>query len=171
MIGRKPSPHSMSVAFTKVLRRYRCSPCRGPACPPASDAINFERECSISSVLRISSWVGYSNGRSGCVAVTRVLPGHLIRSRLPGSSCNSASRGNAPRAARSVSATLNQGANMKSGARDQIEGTAKEIKGRAKQKIARSTGDPQQSSEGKLDEAKGKFQKKTGEIKRDIMRG
>lgn len=59
---------------------------------------------------------------------------------------------------------------MKSGLRDQVEGTAKEIKGKAKQKLAAETGDPQKSVEGKVDEAAGKFQKKTGEIKRDVMR-
>ncbi|MGH7958615.1 MAG: CsbD family protein [Opitutaceae bacterium] len=59
---------------------------------------------------------------------------------------------------------------MKSGLRDKIEGTAKEAKGKAKQKVAEATGDPQKAGEGKIDEARGKFQKKTGEIKRDIMR-
>ena len=59
---------------------------------------------------------------------------------------------------------------MKSGLRDQIEGTAKEAKGIVKQKIARETGDPQTALKGKVDEAKGKFQRKTGEIKRDAMR-
>jgi uncharacterized protein YjbJ (UPF0337 family) len=59
---------------------------------------------------------------------------------------------------------------MKSGLRDKVEGTAKEAKGQVKQKAARHTGDPQMAADGKLDEAKGKFQKKTGEIKRDVMR-
>ena len=47
---------------------------------------------------------------------------------------------------------------------------AKEVKGAAKQKIARKTGNPQQAAEGSIDEAKGRLQKKTGEIKRDVMR-
>ena len=59
---------------------------------------------------------------------------------------------------------------MKSGLRDQVEGSVKETKGIAKQKLGKATGDPQQAKEGIVDEAKGKFQKKTGEIKRDVMR-
>lgn len=59
---------------------------------------------------------------------------------------------------------------MKSGVRDQIEGTAKDAKGAAKQKIGKAMGDPQTAAEGTLDRAKGKLQKKTGEIKRDAMR-
>ena len=59
---------------------------------------------------------------------------------------------------------------MKSGLRDQVEGAAKETKGVTKQKISKVTGDPQQTAEGAVEEAKGKFQKKTGEIKRDVMR-
>ena len=59
---------------------------------------------------------------------------------------------------------------MKSGLRDQIEGTAKEAKGVGKQKIAKMTGDPKQAMEGAKDEAKGKLQQKTGQIKRDVMR-
>ena len=63
-----------------------------------------------------------------------------------------------------------KGETMKSGLRDQAEGTAKEAKGKAKQKLAQVTGDPQKSAEGSVDEARGKFQKKTGEIKRDVLR-
>ena len=59
---------------------------------------------------------------------------------------------------------------MKSGVRDQVEGAAKEAKGAAKQKIAKATGNPQQSVEGAVDRAEGKFQQKTGQIKRDVMR-
>lgn len=59
---------------------------------------------------------------------------------------------------------------MKSGLRDQVEGSAKEAKGTAKQKVGKLTGDPKTSAEGRVDEAKGKFQKKTGEIKRDVTR-
>ena len=59
---------------------------------------------------------------------------------------------------------------MKSGLRDQIEGTAKEAKGVGKQKMAKMTGDPQQAAEGAKDQAKGKLQQKTGQIKRDVMR-
>jgi uncharacterized protein YjbJ (UPF0337 family) len=59
---------------------------------------------------------------------------------------------------------------MKSGVRDQVEGKAKEVKGSVKQKIAKATGNPQQGTEGSIDEARGRLQKKTGEIKRDIMR-
>ena len=59
---------------------------------------------------------------------------------------------------------------MKSGLRDQIEGKAKETNGVAKQKIARATGDPEKAAEGAVDEARGKLQKKTGQIKRDVMR-
>lgn len=59
---------------------------------------------------------------------------------------------------------------MKSGLRDQVEGTAKEAKGVAKQEIAKVTGNPQQAAEGKIEEVKGKFQQKTGEIKRDVVR-
>jgi uncharacterized protein YjbJ (UPF0337 family) len=59
---------------------------------------------------------------------------------------------------------------MKSGIRDQVEGTAKEVKGAAKQEVARRTGDPQKAVEGAADRAAGKFQKKTGQIKRDVMR-
>jgi uncharacterized protein YjbJ (UPF0337 family) len=59
---------------------------------------------------------------------------------------------------------------MKSGARDQAEGTARQAKGAAKKKIAKVTGDPKMAAEGSVDEAKGRFQKKTGEIKRDVMR-
>jgi uncharacterized protein YjbJ (UPF0337 family) len=59
---------------------------------------------------------------------------------------------------------------MKSGVRDQVEGKVKEMKGAAKQKIAKATGNPQQAAEGSIDEARGRLQKKTGEIKRDVMR-
>jgi uncharacterized protein YjbJ (UPF0337 family) len=59
---------------------------------------------------------------------------------------------------------------MKSGMRDQVEGAAKEAKGVAKQKVAKVTGDPQQAASGAVDEAKGNLQKKTGQIKRDVMR-
>ena len=59
---------------------------------------------------------------------------------------------------------------MKSGLRDQVEGTAKEAKGKAQQKIGRVTGDPQTAAKGEVNEAKGKLQKKTGEIKRDVMK-
>jgi uncharacterized protein YjbJ (UPF0337 family) len=59
---------------------------------------------------------------------------------------------------------------MKSGLRDQVEGTAKEIKGAVKQKIGRETGDIETTAKGKVDEAKGKLQRKTGEIKRDVLR-
>jgi uncharacterized protein YjbJ (UPF0337 family) len=59
---------------------------------------------------------------------------------------------------------------MKSGMRDQVEGTAKDAKGAAKQKLAKTTGDPAKHAEGTRDRVAGKFQKKTGEIKRDAMR-
>ncbi len=59
---------------------------------------------------------------------------------------------------------------MKSGMRDQVEGTAKEIKGEAKQKIAKVTGEPEQKVDGAIDRAEGRLQQKTGQIKRDVMR-
>lgn len=59
---------------------------------------------------------------------------------------------------------------MKSGLRDQVEGTAKAVKGVAKQKMSKMTGDPKQGASGVKDEAKGKLQQKTGQIKRDVMR-
>jgi uncharacterized protein YjbJ (UPF0337 family) len=59
---------------------------------------------------------------------------------------------------------------MKSGIRDQIEGTAKDLKGAAKQQWGKKTGDPAKAVEGSIDRAEGKFQKKTGQIKRDVMR-
>lgn len=59
---------------------------------------------------------------------------------------------------------------MKSGLRDQVEGSVKQAKGIAKQKVGRMTGDPQTTAEGVVDESKGKLQKKTGEIKRDVTR-
>ena len=59
---------------------------------------------------------------------------------------------------------------MKSGLRDQAEGAAKQAKGNTKQKMAKITGDPEKAAEGYVDETRGKFQKKTGQIKRDVMR-
>jgi len=59
---------------------------------------------------------------------------------------------------------------MKSGIRDQVEGSAKDAKGAAKQKIGKAMGDPQKAAEGTLDRAKGHLQKKTGQLKRDVMR-
>jgi uncharacterized protein YjbJ (UPF0337 family) len=59
---------------------------------------------------------------------------------------------------------------MKSGIRDQVEGTAKDAKGAAKQKMGKAMGDPKQTAEGTADRARGQFQKKTGEIKRDVTR-
>jgi uncharacterized protein YjbJ (UPF0337 family) len=59
---------------------------------------------------------------------------------------------------------------MKSGTRDKVEGTAKDIKGAAKQKVAKATDDPGLAVKGSIDRAEGKLQKKTGEIKRDAMR-
>ena len=59
---------------------------------------------------------------------------------------------------------------MKSGIRDQVEGTAKETKGKGKQTWARATGDPAKHVEGAKDRLAGKIQKKTGQIKRDTMR-
>ena len=59
---------------------------------------------------------------------------------------------------------------MKSGTRDQVEGTAKDLKGAAKQAIGKATGNPRQQLEGTVERTTGKFQKKTGEIKRDLTR-
>ena len=59
---------------------------------------------------------------------------------------------------------------MKSGIRDQVEGSLKEAKGRAKQKYAKAVGAPDKHIEGTLDRAAGKLQKKTGQLKRDTMR-
>jgi uncharacterized protein YjbJ (UPF0337 family) len=59
---------------------------------------------------------------------------------------------------------------MKSGMRDQVEGTAKTAKGAVKQEVGKRTGDPGLKARGKIDEATGKFQQKTGQIKRDITR-
>jgi len=59
---------------------------------------------------------------------------------------------------------------MKSGIRDQVEGTAKAAKGAVKQKVGKITGDPAKSAEGTVDRAAGQLQKKTGQIKRDTMR-
>jgi len=46
----------------------------------------------------------------------------------------------------------------------------KEAKGRAKQAIGRETGSPNLKAAGTIDEVAGKWQKKTGQIKRDITR-
>ena len=59
---------------------------------------------------------------------------------------------------------------MKSGIRDQVEGTVKAAKGAARQKIGKATGNPEQAARGTIDRAKGNLQKKTGQIKRDVMR-
>lgn len=59
---------------------------------------------------------------------------------------------------------------MKSGKRDRMEGSAKELKGTIKQEWARATDNPGKHLEGTKDRAMGKFQRKTGEIKRDVMR-
>jgi uncharacterized protein YjbJ (UPF0337 family) len=59
---------------------------------------------------------------------------------------------------------------MKSGIRDQVEGKARETKGAVKQAIGKQAGDPAMKASGQIDEAAGKFQKKTGQIKRDITR-
>jgi len=65
---------------------------------------------------------------------------------------------------------LNERTNMKSGARDQVEGKAKELKGAAKHEYGKAVGDPAKKAEGSVDKAAGKFQQKTGEIKRDATR-
>lgn len=59
---------------------------------------------------------------------------------------------------------------MKSGLRDQVEGTAKVAKGVVKQKVGEVAGDPKMKAQGAVDEATGRFQQKTGQIKRDITR-
>lgn len=59
---------------------------------------------------------------------------------------------------------------MKSGLRDQVEGTAKVAKGVVKQKVGEIAGDPKMKAQGAVDEAAGRFQQKTGQIKRDITR-
>ncbi|MES2692111.1 MAG: CsbD family protein [Verrucomicrobiota bacterium] len=59
---------------------------------------------------------------------------------------------------------------MKSGIRDQVEGTAKVVKGATKEKVGEITGDPQKKIEGAVDRAEGRLQQKTGQIKRDITR-
>jgi uncharacterized protein YjbJ (UPF0337 family) len=59
---------------------------------------------------------------------------------------------------------------MKSGLRDQVEGAVKDAKGAAKQQWGKKAGDPAKAVEGAIDRAEGKFQKKTGQIKRDVMR-
>jgi uncharacterized protein YjbJ (UPF0337 family) len=65
---------------------------------------------------------------------------------------------------------LNERTNMKSGARDQVEGKGKELKGAAKQEFGKATGDPGKKAEGSMEKAAGKFQQKTGEIKREATR-
>jgi uncharacterized protein YjbJ (UPF0337 family) len=59
---------------------------------------------------------------------------------------------------------------MKSGMRDQVEGTLKVAKGAAKQQWGKVTGDPGKKAEGAMERAAGKFQQKTGQIKRDVTR-
>jgi uncharacterized protein YjbJ (UPF0337 family) len=59
---------------------------------------------------------------------------------------------------------------MKSGLRDQVEGSVKEAKGKAKQKYAKVVGAPDKQVEGAVDKLSGRLQKKTGQIKRDTMR-
>ena len=59
---------------------------------------------------------------------------------------------------------------MKSGIRDQVEGSVKDAKGAVKQEWGKKTGNPAKVVEGTLDRMKGQAQKKTGEIKRDAVR-
>lgn len=59
---------------------------------------------------------------------------------------------------------------MKSGIRDQVEGTAKVAKGVIKQKAGEVAGDPKMKAKGAVDEAAGRLQQKTGQIKRDVTR-
>ena len=59
---------------------------------------------------------------------------------------------------------------MKSSVQDRAEGTARELKGKAKKEWGRATGNPQKKAEGAIESATGKFQKKSGEIKRDVTR-
>jgi uncharacterized protein YjbJ (UPF0337 family) len=77
--------------------------------------------------------------------------------------------GNAAQRPRSVS-SINPKDTMKSGLRDQAEGSVKEAKGKAKQKYAKAVGAPDKNVEGAVDKLSGRLQKKTGQLKRDTMR-
>jgi uncharacterized protein YjbJ (UPF0337 family) len=54
---------------------------------------------------------------------------------------------------------------MKSGTKDQTEGTFHEVKGKVKQKIGQVINDPDLEAEGKSENLEGKVQKKIGQIK------
>ena len=54
---------------------------------------------------------------------------------------------------------------MKSGKKDQTEGTFHEVKGKVKEKIGQVIDDPDLEAEGKSENLEGKVQKKIGQIK------
>jgi len=54
---------------------------------------------------------------------------------------------------------------MKSGTKDQTQGTFHEVKGKIKEKVGQLINDPDLEAEGKSEDLAGKVQKKIGQIK------
>ena len=54
---------------------------------------------------------------------------------------------------------------MKSGTKDQTQGTFHEVKGKIKEKVGQVINDPDLEAEGKSENLAGKVQKKIGQIK------
>jgi uncharacterized protein YjbJ (UPF0337 family) len=54
---------------------------------------------------------------------------------------------------------------LKSGARDEIEGTAKNLVGKVKEAAGKALGNPRLEAQGDRDQIKGNAQKKVGQIK------
>jgi uncharacterized protein YjbJ (UPF0337 family) len=57
---------------------------------------------------------------------------------------------------------------VKSGAQDKVEGSAKQAVGKFKVIAAKAVGNPRLEAEGKIDQVVGGAQKKTGEIKQKL---
>jgi uncharacterized protein YjbJ (UPF0337 family) len=57
---------------------------------------------------------------------------------------------------------------VKSGAQDQIEGTARNLVGKVKEGAGRAVGNPRLEARGDIDQIVGQTQKKIGEIKRAL---
>jgi uncharacterized protein YjbJ (UPF0337 family) len=55
---------------------------------------------------------------------------------------------------------------LKSGTRDEIEGTAKNLAGKVKEATGKALGNPRLASQGRYDQLEGKTQKKIGQVKK-----
>jgi len=60
----------------------------------------------------------------------------------------------------------NQSVKVKSGTRDQIEGSGKNLMGKVKEGTGKMIGNPQLAARGRSDQSEGRIQKKVGEIKK-----